>query len=252
MPKILYDIILTGQIVAGHDPQTVVTSLARLMKRDAQSVVDLLKRDGQIIKHRVDAHTGKAVHRALKRIGVVSRIVPAKATSATKPSKVIDASLPDGAERTFQIIAPPRQPADVAFAPIPANRISGAPGGLDVNRIDTPPIRFEALALVCVHQAADADNLFILIFRHGQNRPYLCDANRVVFSDFPGTKATSVTASLRRFVRFAGQHHPALCLDAPTAEFLQGRPPAILEIDLVRFTTTMAKALASKGGDPPS
>ena len=252
MSKILYDVILTGQIVAGHDPQTVVTSLARLMRRDAKIIVGLLKRDGQIVKRRVDADTGKAVHRTLKRIGVVSRLVPTKPPGVTKPSKVTDASLPDGADRTFQIIAPPRQPADVAFAPITANRISGAPGGLDVNRIGTPPIPFEALALVCVHQAADADNLFLLIFRQGQKRPYLCDANRVVFSDFPDTKATSVTASLRHFVRFVGQHHPSLCLDPPTAEFIHGRPPAILEIDLVRFTTTMAKALASEGDTLPS
>lgn len=252
MPTRLYDVILTGQIVAGHDPRTVIASLARLLKRDAEIIVDLLQRDGQIIKRKVDAHNGQAVLKALERIGVVSRLVPVKPPSVPKPSQVTGTPLPDGADRAMRIISPPLQPADVAYAPIQANRISGAPGGLDVNRIDTPPIRFEALALLGVHQAADADKVFLLIFRQGQKRPYLCDANRINFSDFPGTKATSVTASLRHFVRFAGQHHPALCLDPPTAAFLKGRPPAILEIDLVRFTTTMAKALASEGRAPPS
>ena len=252
MPPALYDVILTGQIVAGHDPKTVIASLARLMKRDATIVVDLLQRDGQVIKRQVDAHTGEAFLKALKNVGVVSRLVPAKPASIGKPAKAIGAVPVDDADRALRTIAPPLQPADVAYAPIQANRISGAPGGLDVNRIDTPPIRFEALALLCVHQADDADNVFILIFRLGQKRPYLCDANRIIFSDFPGTKATSVTASLRHFVRFAGRHHPALCLDPPTAEFLQGRPPAVLEIDLVRFTTTMAKALVSAGNAPSS
>jgi hypothetical protein len=246
MPPALYDVILTGQIVTGHDPQTVIASLARLMKRDTKIIVDLLQRDGQIIKRQVDAQTGQAFLRALKKIGVVSRLVPTKPASIRKPSQVIGAAPVDDANLPLRIIAPPLRPADVAYAPIQANRISGVPGGLDVNRIDTPPIRFEALGLLGVHQTDDADKVFILIFCLGQKRPYLCDANRIIFSDFPGTKATSVTASLRHFVRFAGRHHPALCLDPPTAEFLQGRPPAILEIDLVRFTTTMAQALASE------
>ena len=153
-------------------------------------------------------------------------------------------------ELRMRVISPPLRPADVAYGPIRANRISGAPQGFDVNRIGTPPIRFEALALVCVYQAADSDKIFIVLFRQGQKRPYQCDANRIVFSDFPGAKATGLKASLRHFIRYAGQYHPALRLDRQTAAFIQGRPPAILEIDLTRFTTTMAKALETMAAPP--
>lgn len=153
-------------------------------------------------------------------------------------------------ELRMRVIAPPLRPADVAYGPIQANRISGAPQGLDVNRIGTPPIGFEALALVCVYQAAESDKIYILLFRQGQKRPYRCDANRIVFSDFPGAKATGLKTSLRHFIRYAGQRHPALRLDRRTAEFIRGRPPAILEIDLTRFTTTMAKALEAMAAPP--
>ena len=153
-------------------------------------------------------------------------------------------------EWRMRVIAPPLRPADVAYGPIRANRISGAPQGFDVNRIGTPPIRFEALALVCVYQAAESDKIFILLFLKGQKRPYQCDANRIVFSDFAGARATGLKASLRQFIHYASQHHPVLRLDRRTAEFIRGRPPAILEIDLTRFTTTMAKALESMAAPP--
>ena len=156
----------------------------------------------------------------------------------------------ESVELRMRVISPPLRPADVAYGPIQANRISGAPEGFDVNRLGTPPIGFEALALVCVYQAAETDNIFVLLFCQGLKRPYRCDANRIVFSDFAEAKATGLKASLRHFVRFAAHHHPKLRLDRQTAEFIKGRPPAVLEIDLIRFTTTMAKALESMVAPP--
>ena len=156
----------------------------------------------------------------------------------------------ENVELRMRVISPPLRPADVAYGPIQANRISGAPQGFDVNRIGTPPIKFEALALVCVYQAAETENIFVLLFCHDHKRPYRCDANRVAFSDFAGAKATGLKASLRHFIRFAAHHHPKLRVDRQTAEFIRGRPPAVLEIDLIRFTTTMAKALESMVAPP--
>ncbi|MDJ0722602.1 MAG: hypothetical protein QNJ04_13285, partial [Desulfobacterales bacterium] len=81
-------------------------------------------------------------------------------------------------------------------------------------------------------------------------RPYLCDANRIVFSDFPGTQATSVVASLRLFCGLVARQHTALRVDPPTAGFLEGRPPAILEIDPVRHATILGKGLVRMSADP--
>jgi hypothetical protein len=149
-----------------------------------------------------------------------------------------------------RVILPRPHPADVVFAPIQANRISHAEGGIDVNRIGTPPIAYGDIALLAVFEDHSAETTYLLIYPKEHERPYQCDANRIVFGDFPGTQATSAVASLRLFCGWLARRHTALRVDPPTAAFIQGRPPAILEIDPVRYTTMLGKALARMAADP--
>ncbi|MBL0714875.1 MAG: hypothetical protein JJV98_14365 [Desulfosarcina sp.] len=250
MPPPLFNVMLTGQIAEGHNRRTVIAALARLFDRDVQVVANLLDAREPIVKRNVDARTGHKYLEALEQTGALGRLAPADPETARTAPESLSAPPPSAADLKERVIYPPPHPADVAFAPIQANRITGAPQGIDLNRIDTPPIAFEDIASLGIYEDHEEEKVFVLVFRRGQKRPYQCDANRVVFTDFPGTKATSVIASLRRFVGFIAQRHLSLRLDPGTAEFLKGRPPAILDIDLIKFTTTMGQALLSMATTP--
>ena len=246
----LYDVILTDQIAPGCDRSTVVAALARLLGRDERQVADLMHSGEQIIKSNVDARTGQQYIQSLADTGAICRLVPGRHPKSPDAAAGNPKPEGDATDLNIRVITPRPQPADVAFAPIQANRITPAPGGIDVNRIDTPPIAFDAVVLLAAYEDHEAEKIYVLIFRHGAKRPYQCDANRIVFNDFPDTKATSVIASLRLFFQLVARQHPALRVDPPTAGFLVGRPPAILEMDLVRYTTMLGKTLSALTANP--
>jgi hypothetical protein len=246
----LYDIELTDRIAEGRDRQTVIAALSRLLGQDTRIVAGLLATGDQIVKHNVDAETGRQYLEALVQAGAYGRLTPASPGQAPPSSDDVETPARNAADRTIRVIITPPRPAEVGFAPIQANRVTGAPNGIDVNRIDTPPIAFKDIALLAAYEDHAAEKIYLLIYKESQKRPYQCDANRVIYTDFPGTKATSVIASLRRFMRHVARHHHALRVDQPTAGFLNGRPPAILEIDRVRYTTMIGAALLAMAAAP--
>lgn len=246
----LFDILLTGQIAAGHDRHSVIDSLARLLDRDRRSVADLIRQGNQIIEHNVDAAAGRRCLEALARVGARGQMQPAAQGDAASPCAPVHSARPEASDRLFKVISPSPRPADVAYSPIQANRITGAPAAIDVNRIDTPPIALEAIALLAAYEDHAAGKTYLLVFCTNQKRPYQCDANRIIYADFPGTKATGVIASLRLFIRFVGRRHRGLYVDPSTAGFLEGRPPAILEIERGRLTTMIGAHLASLPARP--
>ncbi len=241
MRKPLYDVILTDQIAGNRERQEVAAHLARRLGQDTRLIAELLRTGDHVIKRRVDAPAGKQYLQALEEAGAVGRLRPA-AADGRRPGAAVDLDLP------VRVISPRSHPADVAFAPIQANRITHAEGGIDVNRIDTPPITYRAISLLAVYADPEAEQTYVLIFRKNQKRPFSCDADRIVFSDFAATRTTSVNASLRLFIGWIACRHTALRVDPPTAGFFGGRPPAILEIDPVRYTTMLGKTLISMAG----
>ncbi len=241
----LYDVILTDQIAPGYDRQAVVAALVRLLGQDERQIADLIQSGNQTIKSNVDARTGQEYIRSLAHTGAICRLVPGRDPATPVAADGNPQTASDATDLNIRVISPRPQPADVAFAPIQANRITPAPGGIDVNRIDTPPIAYDAIALLAAYEDHEAEKIYVLIFQNGAKRPYQCDANRIVFNDFPDTKATSVIASLRLFFQMVARHHPALRVDPPTAGFLVGRPPAILEMDRVKYTTMLGKTLST-------
>ena len=248
MRKPHYDVILTDQIAGNRERQEVAANLARRLGQDIRLIAELLRTGDHVIKYRVDAPTGKQYIQALEEAGAVGRLRPTTSPAqpapadGRRPGAAVDPDLP------VRIISPRSHPADVAFAPIQANRITHAEGGIDVNRINTPPLTCRDISLLAVYADPEAEQTYVLIFNNNQKRPYSCDADRIVFSDFAAAQATSVNASLRLFIEWIACRHTALRVDPPTAGFFEGRPPAILEIDPVRYTTMLAKALISMAG----
>ena len=246
----LYDVILTGQIAPGHERKAVLTSLARLLQQDLRQITELMDTDDAVIKREVDAHTGHQYLQALAKTGAIGRLKPLSQTGAPTVSTGGPAPAGDSAHPNIRVISPRPQPADIAFAPIQANRITHVPGGIDINRIDTAPIEYDAIALSAVYENQEKDQIHVLIFRQDLHRPYQCDANRIAYNEFPGIQATSVIASLRLFLQLVAREHPSLRVDPPTAGFLVGRPPAILEIDPVKYTTMLGKTLLAMAAKP--
>jgi hypothetical protein len=242
--------MLIGRIAEGRDRQTVIAALSRLLDQDARIVAGLLATGDQIVKHNVDAETGRQYLEALAQAGARGRLTPASPGRTPPAPDEVATPARDAAEHPVRVIITPPRPAEVVFAPIQANRVTGAPDGIDVNRIDTPPIAFRDIALLAAYEDHEAEKIYLLIYKQGQKRPYQCDANRVIYTDFPGTKATSAIASLRLFINHVARHHHALRVDQPTAGFLNGRPPAILEIDRVRYTTMIGTALLAMAAPP--
>lgn len=73
----LYDIMLIGRIAEGRDRQTVIAALSRLLDQDARIVAGLLATGDQIVKHNVDAETGRQYLEALAQAGARGRLTPA-------------------------------------------------------------------------------------------------------------------------------------------------------------------------------
>ncbi len=245
-----FDVILIDPIAGNADRRKILNALARKFDQDVHRVADRLKKGDPVIKRGVDEPTGRQYLQALSEAGTRGRLRPAAPSDRLAPA---DSRRPGSATTPalpVRVISPRPQPADVSFAPIQANRISQAEAGIDVNRIDTPPITFGAIDLIAVYEDREAEKIYLLVFRKKQKRPFVCDANRVVYSEFPGTQATSVVASLRRFCGFIARQHTTLRVDPPTAAFLEGRPPAALEIDPVRYMTTLGKSLIRMAADP--
>ncbi len=250
MPRTRYDVILTDQIAGDRERQEVAATLARRLGQDARRVAALMKKGDQVIKRRVDAPTARQYLRAPEEAGAVGRLRPTASLggkglyAGRTPGTAVASNLP------VRVISPRPHPADVTFAPIQANRITHAEGGIDVNRIDTPPIGYGAIALLAAYQDHETEKNYVLVFRADLKRPYRCDADRIVFGEFPGTQATSVVASLRLFLKWIARQQAALRVAPPTAGLIEGRPPAILEIDLVRYATMLGRTLIAMAADP--
>ncbi|WP_221797163.1 TIGR00266 family protein [Oceanobacter mangrovi] len=66
----MYNVILTGKLVAGADAKTAVTALAKLLRMERAKVVELLKSAPRAIKRTEDHSQALRYHKALNDIGI--------------------------------------------------------------------------------------------------------------------------------------------------------------------------------------
>ena len=134
----LYDVILTNQIAPGYDRQTVVAALARLLGRDEQQITDLMQTGNHAIKSNVDARTGQQYIQSLASTGAVVRLEPGRSPEVPVAADGDTETVGDATDLNIRVISPRPRPADVAFAPIQANRITPAPGGASMSTASIP------------------------------------------------------------------------------------------------------------------
>src|ERR1022692_1744570 len=71
-----FNVILQGSTLGGQDIATVATQLAKLIKRDTEFALRLLRDQPTTLKSGVDIVTGARYIDALKRVGAASRLEP--------------------------------------------------------------------------------------------------------------------------------------------------------------------------------
>jgi hypothetical protein len=72
----LFNVVLQGTTLRGQDATTVAAELARLIKRDVDLALRLLRGQPTQLKSGVDSETGARYVEALERIGVAVRLEP--------------------------------------------------------------------------------------------------------------------------------------------------------------------------------
>jgi hypothetical protein len=71
-----FNVVLQGTTLRGQDATTVAAELARLIKRDVDLALRLLRGQSTQLKSGVDSETGARYVEALERIGVAVRLEP--------------------------------------------------------------------------------------------------------------------------------------------------------------------------------
>jgi hypothetical protein len=71
-----FNVVLTGDVLRGHENTRVAAELAKLIKRDADFATKLLRGQPTKLRSGVDAATGTRYLEALERIGVAVRLEP--------------------------------------------------------------------------------------------------------------------------------------------------------------------------------
>ena len=248
MTEILYNVVFSGGFDDGRDLENAKGDLARLFKVDLDRIETLFRRKGAVIKKGVNRPTGLKYIQRLKKAGVLCRLQEQAPPSPTRtgtrqPTSNRDqtASSPD----QIQVVDPPAAPAELAYSPVPANRITAAPGGINMNRPGLKAIAYRDVVLISVFTDLRQENTALLVFVRELQRPFICQANKIAFTEFPGVKETSLVASLRNFLHFILREHPRLAVDTHTHRFINGRPPSIVDLDINKITTALAKAIAS-------
>ena len=136
-----------------------------------------------------------------------------------------------------------------SVAPLEANKVQPAEGGLDLKRLSEDPIAFEDISLMCVYQirgslrpstsgligkgkrkketavaAFESTQEVILLdlFLKGQSRPYRIMSNRIAYTQFFSSNLQSNSFdNFRQFVLYTISNLYSVYVDQPTMNFLK-------------------------------
>jgi len=240
-----YNVIFSGQTVAGYSIDQVKRNVSRAFKMTDASVSALFSGTDVIIKKGMDRETAEDVKQMMNRSGAICRIEPAETATASidtpvRPNSMVYDQAP--------VITPLPGPAQVAYAPLICPEITGIEGGMDINRQDARHIYFTDIRMVsvCLDLTDSFQPLKCLFFIFQSKRPLLVNAEKIRFRDFAGVKGESLMDSLRGFLALMLDNHPDLMMDVSTRQFLKGARPQGVDNGIEAFATSLGKALGEK------
>lgn len=237
----LYNVVFTGNFVKGKAKEQVITNLAQLFKTDEIKIAQRFA-SKTVIKKNLPFSSAEQYTKTLIKAGAMCNTVPSE-TQAIKPPVNRD-TVSDNSILKYQLSA-----SDIAFSPLPANRISTCPGGINLNRVDMQGVAFQDIALLSVFYRQSISDGQLLLFLNGYKKPFICDSFKINFTEFDGVKGENMQASIRNFIKLVQQHNPSLLLDDGTANFVQGKAQTEYSGDINQLTTALATALQQRGID---
>jgi serine/threonine protein kinase len=157
-----------------------------------------------------------------------------------------------------RVVTPVLRDAVLASAPIGCQKLAAGTGGLVILRAVPVEAPFDAIRLIaaCHDQDHPKDAPIVLLFVHGQPRPFVVSALNIAFREFPGALGGALAASLRNFVAFVLSASPGAMVDRATWAFVRGeatlspQPVDVLSTALCRLIAD-ADATAIGPADSP-
>lgn len=136
-----FDLIFTGELVAGCDPAQVRRDLERLFKTDAAAVARLFTGKPVVIKKAIDEQTAQRYRAALQQAGALCRIRPVPVEAAAEVTAPVSASDQAATSLANAAILPPGTPFPEVRKVVPPifdfADLSVAPPGETL--VDAPP-----------------------------------------------------------------------------------------------------------------
>ncbi len=245
----LYCVVSEGRISPGMDLEQVGRNLLDLFKTDSKRIKALIERNGMKVKSGLDHPRALKYCEALKKAGLVCRIeslVNSQAMSGVQREDAQTVS-PKPHEASpealvLNVVDPVIAQVDLKYSVAACNKISGTDGGIDLNRLDFKNIPFTDISLVSVFQDVEnlSNELEMMFFVKGVQRPFVIKGFKIQFNSFPGVSSAVMLESLRKFVHFLCTQNQDILVDAGTKEFVGGGKVPLLEKGIPRWATSLA------------
>ncbi|HEY8096423.1 MAG TPA: hypothetical protein VIE65_10085, partial [Methylobacter sp.] len=161
-----YHVVFTGRFTPDIDRAAVMQNLATLYKTDVPSIAQHFSVADTVIKKNLSQAAAKQYVAAFNNAGALCLAV---AMPASKPPTFLEYQLGAG---------------DIRCSPLPINRITQIPGGININRVDKKSISFQEIILLSVYANTESADCKILLFLKGFKQPFDCDCYKVTYSDF--------------------------------------------------------------------
>lgn len=244
-----YRVVFRGEVQEGMSVEEVKQNLAALFKTDVAKVEDFFSGKRDTIKRDLTLERAQQYRAAVEKTGARCIIEQQEDTPAAVSSSGNQQPIAQGA-LSEDIIAPKKGPGSDRHRPRPAFSLTGSGDSLSLGRKDIDEhLSVRELTLISAFLDVEENGaLKVLFFVSSDQRPYLLEAPKICFDDFPGTKGENTIASLRNFLRHLKRQNPRLLVDPQTASYLQGsRPAEIGKRQVPAFVTGLALALAEHG-----
>ncbi|MBI5843495.1 MAG: RDD family protein [Deltaproteobacteria bacterium] len=236
-----YNVIFSGVIYPGKNRENVKRNLGKLLSLEPPQVDELFATKGAVIRQSTDLETALSFVKLFEEAGAVCTMQVAEGRAAH--AAPFTPKTP--AVKTIAVLPLNMIPADPLFAPSTVPRIGAWDQGFDTNRMDNPNLDFADIRLATVFSKAAGEDKqhFVFFFLAGQRRPFLVDASKIAFNEFPDVKCQMLFSSLRKFLHHLLHQAPQVMLDKPTYDFLKGAAPLLLKPEPIALATSLGKAL---------
>jgi hypothetical protein len=255
-----YRVVLTGELAEGKSENDVKARMASLFKTSTDRVGMLLKKSGAIIKKDIDLATAKKYAGAIMSTGAVCKIDPpekeeipvvaevAPSEEIAPPADVVASEEDNGrAEPRVVVIMLSKKPEE-RFEPVVVEKVSGTADVINFNTADVSDVSYDKIiALAAFNETGGAEEVTKLyLFISSIERPFVCDIDSIVFSDFPIKVFPKNIASFRGFLHFLCKKNLSIIIEESTLDFLSGSQPLTIDsLKSMKLATGMGLLIES-------